>query len=626
MKLTEKLLAQLNRVFDRGPESVLALRIRYDGTSMRWRVADGRLTTTVSGGTGGPLSIDLRSCSVAELASLVASQPGYSVPFVDTTAIPGLRATVLIDGEGDQSTSNGDHLRAYTSLLWAYMEAQAVELDAARLAIAEAMLQMAASTASEGWVDEHGYFYSVERRNGEADAAYAARMIAEVGQARGTRTALIDGVRRSTGASLVEVTDHDAITVATDGTKSYGLFDVTVYIDATAPLDWEQVDGNTKAVIQSMRDAGTHLRRLKYIRQATLSLGVSSVIKAGAEARLAGVGAFTNLPPTTWVGDFADYATAAGPTTSYPLLFIEWVSCSNFTGFLAAGGSGYYGLSADGDTWTRYQWVGNPGQFLYLYQAASDGQRIGISSGGPPYIATSIAGPYSQVTATVSGGCNRLQVVDGRWYYSSSDGSLCSSPTGLNGSWTKHFTFPLGSTSSVHGVAKLGSRIVATGKNGYMAYSDDNAATWVTYRLPSNLYPGYDIDNNVVMHATAGMVSGSPAILAACGNNNLIVTTDGINWSRLYAFTAAGQYYNNWINTVAGIKYEGGYWVITGTAGAVVFSSNQMGTLQRVLLPNMSTAWSGWLTFGNNRFALLPGNSLPAGEKRIWTSKILDGI
>lgn len=281
MNLTQKLLGYLNRVFDKGPDRVLVLRFRYDGTAMSWRISDGLLTTTVAGGTGGPLSIRLETISVASLAALIAAQPGYTVEFTDTTAIPGLMATVLIDGSGNQDQSNGDHLYAYTSVLWAYLEAQASELRLLRLAIDEALAQMAANTASGEWVDEHGSFYVVPRANDESDAAYAARIVAEVGQARGTNVAISDGVRRASGADGVVVEDYSTFTVAGDGTKSFGLFDVTATIDVNAPLTPAEIDANTRAIIEAMRDAGTHLRTLRYIRTCPLLLHAGAAAFSG---------------------------------------------------------------------------------------------------------------------------------------------------------------------------------------------------------------------------------------------------------------------------------------------------------------------------------------------------------
>jgi hypothetical protein len=280
MKLTDKLLGYLNRVFNKGPERVLVIRLRYDG-SMRWSVSDGVLTTEVTGGSGAPLRVDLAGYTVATLAAFLAAQPGYSVPFVDALPVPGLKATVLIDGSSNQDGTNGDHLYAYTSVLWAYMEAQASELKLLAQAVDEALLQMAANTASGEWVDEHGSFYAVGRNNGESDAAYAARIVAEVGRARGTNVAISDGVRRATGADRVDVIDYATETVAAGGTKSFGLFEVEVFVDVNAPLSGEQIDANTRAIIEAMRDAGTHLRKLKYIRKSPLTVYSAAYLSVG---------------------------------------------------------------------------------------------------------------------------------------------------------------------------------------------------------------------------------------------------------------------------------------------------------------------------------------------------------
>lgn len=280
MKLTQRLLSHLNSVFDKGPERVLVLRFRYAG-AMRWTVADGVLTTEVTGGPGIGFSVDLSTLTIAGLAAYISGRTGYTVEFVDTAAVPGLSATAIIDGTGDQDESNGDHLHAYTSALWAYMEAQASELRLLQAAIDEALLQMAASTASGSWVDEHGSFYAVPRASGEMDAAYAARIVAEVGQARGTNVAISEAVRRASGAYGVGVIDVPEFSTSSGGTKSYGLFDVEASIDVNAPLSSAEIDANVRAVIEAMRDAGTHLRKLKYIRRATLPLYVGAFAKAG---------------------------------------------------------------------------------------------------------------------------------------------------------------------------------------------------------------------------------------------------------------------------------------------------------------------------------------------------------
>ena len=147
MTLTEKLLGYLNRVFDKGPDAALALRLNYDG-AMTWRVSGGVLTTSVTGGTGSPLTVALGGFSVSGLAAYLSAQPGYSVPFTATGDLASRSALALIETTGNPAQSNGDHLMAFQSVLWAYMSAQSAELSTAQLAIGEALLQIAALTAS----------------------------------------------------------------------------------------------------------------------------------------------------------------------------------------------------------------------------------------------------------------------------------------------------------------------------------------------------------------------------------------------------------------------------------------------------------------------------------------------
>ena len=198
-------------------------------------------------------------------------------------------ALALIDGSGDQDKSNGDHFNAFTSMLWAYMDAQAQALTTAKEAIAEALLQMSAATAEGEWVDEHGQYYNVQRSAGEADAAYVARMISEVVRARGNNVAIADSIQRSVGGSdyaSVRVTDYGTVTTAGDGTKSYGLFDMVATIDTNTPLTFAQIDANLRAITDAMRDAGTHLRTMKYIMTSKLISYPSMFISIGSDTTI----------------------------------------------------------------------------------------------------------------------------------------------------------------------------------------------------------------------------------------------------------------------------------------------------------------------------------------------------
>lgn len=280
MTLIEKLLGYLNRVFDKDPDSVLALRLNYDG-AMTWRVSSGVLTTSVTGGTGGPLTVSLSGFSILGLSAYMAAQPGYSVPFTATGDIAARSALALMETSGNPAQSNGDHLMAFQSVLWAYLNAQSAELSTAQVAISEALLQTAAITASDTWVDEHGSYYGVSRTSGEADASYVARIVSEITRARGNGVAIAEAVKLGATASYVTVSDYPTVTVSGGGVGSYGLFDVDVEVPLESVLTQPQIGTNTLAVIDAMRDAGTHLRKLRYIRTATMTLWAGAYSTAG---------------------------------------------------------------------------------------------------------------------------------------------------------------------------------------------------------------------------------------------------------------------------------------------------------------------------------------------------------
>jgi hypothetical protein len=278
MNLVQKLLGLLHRVFDPDPEQFLAMRLSYAGTSMVWAVADNTLTTTVVGGEGQNLSINLLDYTLRELITYITEQPGYTVQSSATSERLSLAARTLIDGTGNQSHSNGDHLYSYTSLLWSFLSAAADQLRAVGAQIPNAIKQMTVTEASDDWIDELGGYYGVLRQQGESDASYGPRIIAEVVRPRCNNIAMEAAISLYTGQQT-KVTDvviyatafprynsaifrNSAYNYQLQSEPQYGLFDVEYGYDLLGGDDLSDFATRVRGIIEVLRAAGTHLRGL----------------------------------------------------------------------------------------------------------------------------------------------------------------------------------------------------------------------------------------------------------------------------------------------------------------------------------------------------------------------------
>lgn len=198
-------------VFDKAPGERLALRVR-NPRGLVWEVTDSvlRLTTGQSLFYDGGDQFDglydwgvktreysLRDRTIGQLISdLVAD--GHEVVFSDAEQL-GRGAHVLVDGQGDQDTSNGDHLNAYTSILWALLDAYGIELDEALHQIGQALRQMVLTQAEGEWLDVWAGIYGVPRLADEPDAALQSRIPREVFRERVNGLAIEAGIADYTG-------------------------------------------------------------------------------------------------------------------------------------------------------------------------------------------------------------------------------------------------------------------------------------------------------------------------------------------------------------------------------------------------------------------------------------------
>lgn len=281
MQLTQTLLGYLNRVFNKDPAKVMAMQFTHV-YPMTWQVKDAVLTTVVfNGGTGGNLTIDLTQYTFSELINYLASQPGYVTPYL-APSMADVSAAALLDASGSVAPDGENApLYAYTSVLWAYLECNASELELAASQIKNLPLQMSTTSADTIWLDVLGNYYKVPRNANEEDSSYGPRIIASVLRPMSNNVAMELAITTFTGqtTTVTDVTlpgvtgdvydglhEHDgSIEYNSVYTPVYGLFDVEYGYDILNGQDPTTFAQTITALINTLRAAGTHLRSLSLI-------------------------------------------------------------------------------------------------------------------------------------------------------------------------------------------------------------------------------------------------------------------------------------------------------------------------------------------------------------------------
>lgn len=183
-------------VFEKEPGEKLALRVRHpDG--LRLKVSGDTLTLTNG---AAARTYDLSAFTIAQLANRLSTD-GYEVGQVNAEL--GSRvAWILIDGEHDQDDSNGDHLNAYTSLLWCLLGSYAGEIGDAAYEVEQALRQMVMTQSEGEWLDVWATLYGVIRKTTELDPALQVRIPQEVFRLRCNALAIEKAILDLTGKDV----------------------------------------------------------------------------------------------------------------------------------------------------------------------------------------------------------------------------------------------------------------------------------------------------------------------------------------------------------------------------------------------------------------------------------------
>lgn len=259
-------------VFDKEPGAELALRIRHpDGAA--WSVADEVLVVKA-----GALerTYQLSTLTIGQLAAALVAD-GFEVPTL-ADAWLNRSAMVLVEGSGTQEVSNGDHLSAFTSILWALLSGYADGVREAEYQVAQALRQMVATQAEGEWLDLWGMLYATPRLPGESDADYGARIPREAFRIRVNARAIELAIRDATGFDVRieepwnEIFTLDQSTLSGPDRLYSGLTSGYHLIRpvATTSVDWDAV----LKVIERNRAAGVlvinaQVSRLSFVDAST---------------------------------------------------------------------------------------------------------------------------------------------------------------------------------------------------------------------------------------------------------------------------------------------------------------------------------------------------------------------
>ena len=195
-RVAQHLLGRLHSVYDQAPWRTLALRLRHP-TGLTWRLEAYTLTVTTPFGS---TTFDIRAHTIGSLANALMAS-GHEIAFRNAD-LDHLSAILLLEGDGDQDRSNGDHLHAYTSILWTLLGGGGMGYEDARAAVPAALRQLILPQATHEWADLFGQIFGIPRDPGETDPVYTARIIWEVQRKRSNPFAISANIQYRTGHDI----------------------------------------------------------------------------------------------------------------------------------------------------------------------------------------------------------------------------------------------------------------------------------------------------------------------------------------------------------------------------------------------------------------------------------------
>ena len=171
----KRLINRLHGIFYKAPDNTRVISVEYSGGGCL--LTSNSLTLTVKTSYGIEV-INLDEMTVSELVISLNAIDSMNASLVDTQYGEFLAKGIFEDK--DQDISLDPYLHYPTSLLWAELRSSGWVLDELAEDVSNAEKQLYLDKASGRWLDDFNDYFDVERFEGESDADYLKRGVAEV--------------------------------------------------------------------------------------------------------------------------------------------------------------------------------------------------------------------------------------------------------------------------------------------------------------------------------------------------------------------------------------------------------------------------------------------------------------
>jgi hypothetical protein len=196
------LLLNMPPYLDKDAHAVPAFTLTYNGVSATVTIQTKTLVTSIDGGTGSALSVNLANYTIATLVTFLNGQTGYTAALA-TGANGAASALSLMEIVAQPLSAEPLTLYQFTSANWLIWMPILWQLQLAQINLQNALNELYITTGDSGFLDFWGRVYgNVTRNPNETDDAYALRIMTETTRPRLTALALEEAVLNEVAVTI----------------------------------------------------------------------------------------------------------------------------------------------------------------------------------------------------------------------------------------------------------------------------------------------------------------------------------------------------------------------------------------------------------------------------------------